>query len=169
MNETDTNYVVLMRLDGANLFAIWTSSPSKPDSLFTSNQQQLRDFSSRGDLDSFADDNEISIQPDDSPLYDFDAIKNWTAALRRTEIDCVSFLDAWNLLVDIEASLGSELEEPDGSRTVYEKLFWGNNLPAVTPEGEHYEPEWSEEEAKIMAKVFQSGIETLQNGIAIAA
>jgi len=32
------------------------------------------------------------------------------------------------------------------TQKIYNKLFWGSNLPAVTPKGRYYEPIWPRRE-----------------------
>jgi hypothetical protein len=42
---------------------------------------------------------------------------------------------------------------------IYDKLFWGNNLPLITPEGERYLPEWSADEVQSLAQILASGLD----------
>src|SRR5262249_49752162 len=48
---------------------------------------------------------------------------------------------------------------------IYNKLFLANNLPAVTPPGEHYGPEWMQEEIEAMARVYRLGLAELRASI----
>jgi hypothetical protein len=41
------------------------------------------------------------------------------------------------------------------AQTIYEKVFYANNLPTITPSGEHYEPEWSGWELEEMSRIFR--------------
>jgi hypothetical protein len=41
---------------------------------------------------------------------------------------------------------------------IYDMLFCANNLPAVTPPGEHYKPEWVQEEIEAMARIYRLGL-----------
>jgi hypothetical protein len=45
---------------------------------------------------------------------------------------------------------------------IYEKLFYGNNLPSITPIGEHYIPSWSNDELIEMRLVFMAGLDHLK-------
>jgi len=49
---------------------------------------------------------------------------------------------------------------------VYEKLFWGNNLPAVTPKGFHFDPEWSPDEIAGLATVLRAGLKLFKSRLA---
>ena len=51
-----------------------------------------------------------------------------------------------------EADLGECVQR------VYDKLFFGNNLPAMTPPGEHYDPTWSDAEIRILCSVIAAGL-----------
>jgi hypothetical protein len=82
-------------------------------------------------------------------------------------VDCVEALAAWNLFSDVALSIhgaGRAFEELDKqSRAIYEKLFWGNNLPSLTPEGCHFDPEWSSDEITVLATVLRAGLEMFRS------
>ncbi|MGV8849384.1 MAG: hypothetical protein ACOH16_07545 [Propionibacteriaceae bacterium] len=61
--------------------------------------------------------------------------------MSRDEIDEV--ITAWNALDDLTAALGTRLDfEGSLASAAYDKLFWGLNLPAVTPVGNWFTPQW---------------------------
>ena len=76
-----------------------------------------------------------------------------------------SFLAVWNLFGGIARSspdAGASFRAQDGHLgALYEKLFWGNNLPAITPEGEHVTPEWSSAEVTSLGRVLREGLDLL--------
>lgn len=127
-----------------------------------SSTNQLAAFENIGELMDFAEERGLTIQPEKPPIYDFDALKSWTKTLDIEKIECESFLNAWNMLGDIEKTFGRTLKEPEGSNAVYDKLFYGNNVPSITPEGKCYIPEWTTSEAFILASVFRAGLRTLR-------
>ena len=77
--------------------------------------------------------------------------------------DCNKILAAWNLFGDVATSLGEPgavFRRMDSQfRAIYNKLFWGNNLPSVTPEGSRDIPEWSSDELDSLVKIMISGLE----------
>ena len=102
--------------------------------------------------------------------YDFDRIRSWCASPDVATVDCSAFLDAWNFLDDL-AGLHTEADSPyvrmsREAVTVYDKLFWSNNLPAVTPVGEQYTPAWSSEELLTIRDVFEAGLYALEGELA---
>lgn len=98
--------------------------------------------------------------------YDFDRIRAWCAAPGPpAEVDCRALLDAWNFLDDLTGlHAGADTPHTRLSRAaagVYDKLFWGSNLPAVTPPGERFESSWSPKELAAIREVFESGLGVL--------
>lgn len=88
--------------------------------------------------------------------------KFWTALsnLRENRASskktCKNLLDGWNFIeiMGLTFKLSSEMKKLK-SKTLskaYEKLFYGNNLPAVTPEGKSYSPLWTKREMKALRK-----------------
>ena len=72
-------------------------------------------------------------------------------------------LNAWNLLADIAFSIGFDLDDHgDAAFRVYEKLFAGTNLPAMTPPGRAYEPAWDADEAILLARILGDGLKQLR-------
>ncbi|MCB0197043.1 MAG: hypothetical protein KDJ65_34160 [Anaerolineae bacterium] len=159
MNDADQYFAVCFQIKHAEYFLIWVSSDT--DRLVLSPKNLLMAFANIGELNAFAAKNDLIIHSEKPPIYDFDTLADWIRAPNINNIDCETFLNAWNMLGDIEKSFERKLKEPNGSNTVYDKLFYGNNLLSITPEGEHYIPEWSDDEVTIMVSVFRSGLETL--------
>jgi hypothetical protein len=98
--------------------------------------------------------------------YDFDRIRAWCAAPEAAQVDCKSFLDAWNFFDDL-AGLHGGADTPytrlsRAEAGCYDKLFWGNNLPAVTPTGERFIPSWNPSELDGLARVMGAGLELVQ-------
>lgn len=71
---------------------------------------------------------------------------------------CTKLLNAWNLFGDVARSVGASLDDsgPEASKC-YDKLFYGSNLESITPAGEHYSPEFTDEERLLIAGVFNRG------------
>ena len=84
---------------------------------------------------------------------------------------CKCILDAWNFFEDLLNTFQAkdkflELKTPSMNK-FYQKIFWGNNLAAVTPKGEHYNPVFTEDEIiefqEVMAKVWDFLLPEFQN------
>jgi hypothetical protein len=103
-----------------------------------------------------------TIEDEKPILYDLDFIAAWVA-VPVEPVDCVQVLNAWNLFTDISASVHSPRNSAfetlkSRSRVLYDKIFWGNNLPAVTPIGEHFVPSWSQSELRSIAEILAAGL-----------
>jgi hypothetical protein len=67
-------------------------------------------------------------------------------------------LSIWNLAGDVARSVEKPFEDRGGDLdAIYNKVFFGNNLPAMTPLGEHYEPDWDDEELALTPPHHRSG------------
>jgi hypothetical protein len=64
----------------------------------------------------------------------------------------------------VAASTNREFEPADATG-VYEKLFGANNLPAVTPPGERFSPEWSPDELELLANVLKGGLTVFRQAV----
>jgi len=99
-------------------------------------------------------------------IHDLDWVAGWRIA-HGTEIKCVQALDAWNLFRDVAASVqakGAEFAKLDRNEPlIYDKLFWGNNLPAMTPEGQSYVPQWTLQETQLLAAVLSAGLDLFES------
>lgn len=71
--------------------------------------------------------------------------------------DMSAVLDAWNSLSEVMAGLSAPMAfNGKLQNKVYEKLFWGLNLPSVTPPGESYHPTWTRRERRKMFKILDA-------------
>jgi hypothetical protein len=85
-------------------------------------------------------------------------------------VDCNGVLDGWNTLIDVAESVpfGTEvfLQHKRKHFAIYEKLFYGCNLPKITPEGQEYFPVWCQPEVAAMRHLFDCGLTMLRRGMA---
>lgn len=83
-------------------------------------------------------------------LHDLDSVESRCRASGRLVIDSDDFLTAWNLFIDVAHSVGEAgscfLASDSVMGHQYQKLFFGSNLPSMTPPGEHYTPTWTDDE-----------------------
>lgn len=82
----------------------------------------------------------------------------WLLELPASDEICTELLNAWNLFNDIARSVGASLDDsgPEASKC-YDKLFYGTNLESITPVGEHYSPEFTDEERLLVAEILNRG------------
>ena len=160
-------FPLLYRWHGEQRFLLWRSEDT--DSVVVNAKGYVCSFSSFCDLNRFTDANKLQAEQNELILHDLDAIETWLRGKQST-VDCVETLKAWNLLCDIANSMESPLKEPfkklDSEMRdlydVYDKLFWGNNFPAMTPPGERFVPTWSAEELEALAALLSAGLAMLR-------
>jgi hypothetical protein len=159
-------YLCKLIFHGKSRFVIWYDSDR--DGVLLDCDGKITAFGTRARTLAFAKKNGLSIAPEPVTVYDFDAIAAWCAQPHPSRINCENFLDAWNMFTDVAASIGrnSLFAAADKRlKSIYDKLFFGNNLPSITPAGRSYEPEWDETEVEAIAKLFTAGLQDLNGSM----
>ena len=160
-----TYYSYRYRLAGADAYLIWFTDDSddgtEPDGVLLDGDGLIVTFRHMDNLQDHAASHGLTVVPKTNaePL-DLDIVEQWLATARKTNVDCETFLNAWNLFSDLATTTQGRTAHIDGQREgrIYDKLFWGNNLPALTPPGKHYEPIWSKSEVGRMRNVLTTGM-----------
>lgn len=91
--------------------------------------------------------------------YDFSELERFIHSHDKY-FNCKLILDFWNIFNDIVYSFGEKIPDERTKRSdrCYNKLFWGNNLPAVTPDGCEYEPVFTRKERKNIRRILSYGM-----------
>ena len=141
------------RLDARDAYLIWFDG--EPDGVVVDADGKVPCFLNNEDLSRYAASLNLSVKTEEPILHDLDFVASWLKTENDVTVDCDIFLAAWNLFDDVSHSVGGSFDTNRKlTAKIYDKLFWGNNIPAVTPEGEHYEPTWTKRELKIMREVL---------------
>jgi hypothetical protein len=151
-------YGIRCRLDGIDWYLVWYSNDA--DGVLVAGDGAILSFRSRSGLETYAARLGFEFEAEEPALYDLDGIDRWIEDPRESEIDSKLFLETWNLFDDVASSIENRLFEwiSREADVVYDKLFWGNNLPAVTPPGQRYDPIWSDDEVETLRKILGDGI-----------
>ena len=154
---TPSYYRLWYRLDHADGYLIWFSNAT--DGVVTQPDGTVPSFRDQEAVQTYASSQHLTLDEMEPLLHDLDSIVAWLGRSRPAELDCATFLTAWNLFGDLSASVKGDFDS-DRTRTqhVYEKLFWGTNLPSVTPPGKHYTPLWNDEELRVMREILTNGL-----------
>ena len=160
-----TFYRCKYRLNQINAFLIWFSN--EKDGVATDSAGAVISFASERLIKQFASRKKWKVQSEKLAFYDFDSVLSWVASNGKGPIECNLFLNVWNLLGDISHSVGGDFN-PNLKQTkkLYDKLFWGCNLPAVTPVGRKFKPDWPKVERRLLCSVLSSGIELFRSHLA---
>ncbi len=154
-------YKIQYRLEGAEAYLLWFTN--EQDGVITTPEGRMPSFSTEAALVAYAKRNGVSVSGEAATLHDFDALQAWADDPRPDTVDCSNLLSAWNLFSDVARSMPSEAQafarKDKGLTSLYNKLFWGNNLPAVTPNGHRFDPKWSTDELVRLAEVIAAGLQ----------
>ena len=164
-------YPLWYRLDGVNRYLIWISREEVSedlDGVWLDSNGVIPVFRSMNALLAYAQNQQITFENGELNLHNLDVVKRWLKVKRSkvqgpTSIDCVAFLGAWNFFADVSRSLGGGFDaDRERTQKIYSKIFYGNNLPAITPEGEHYIPRWSNREKRVIREIMAQGLALLR-------
>jgi type I restriction-modification system DNA methylase subunit len=144
-------------LDDREAYLIWIGNDQ--DSVMTTNNGKVICYLNSEALLEDANVSGLVIEPELPTLLNLDRLSTWLQKKDAQAVDCEMFLKAWNLFQDVATSI-NEAFDTDRKITnkIYEKLFFGNNLPAITPKGKKYQPTWTMQELKAIRKVMSNGL-----------
>ncbi len=152
------------RLDGRGLFFVWLGGRRTPDRVAATKSGRIRGFVSEHEARTFA--KAASEHVDKKVIrYDFDRVALWCNTGTTKDVDCNFVNDAWNFFIDVRAvgACASFDRAHRKANKCYDKVFWGLNLPAMTPKGRSYEPVWRTAEIKLMKDVLRAGLDNLRS------
>jgi hypothetical protein len=157
------HYMVKFTWRSASHFIIWYTNSD--DGVIIDDRKPVV-FSNTNDCRQFAHQSGIAILEESSNRYDFDSISNWVSSPQLDLIEPQHFLDAWNLVDDIVSSLHNDINYDavkDEERNLYDKLFWANNLPTITPDDSEYVPIWTSEEINALVHSLSRGLKIIES------
>jgi hypothetical protein len=157
-------YILWYRLGGVDSYLIWYSN--EEDGVFVDEGGAVPNFTDANALLKYADGRGISVDTEEPNLLNLDVLETWLKERDARLVDPNSFNGAWNLFADVSRSINGGFDTDHAlTRKIYDKLFWGCNLPAVTPAGEQYHPAWTRRELKIMRDVLSSGLQMFRSSV----
>lgn len=161
-------YACWYRLDRQDGYLLWFDRKGDEpwDGVYVDGQGRVPALSTRARLRVFAASLGIGVVDEEPLMHDLDALETWLVNPMSDSIDCDVLLTAWNIFGDLAHSLRAPFDsEPDATIDLYQKLVWGNNLPALTPPGEHYVPSWDENEAARLAALLSGGLQIFRSAV----
>ena len=161
--EDRQHYLCVFLMSQKKCWVIWYNG--EIDGLVVNASGKVMCFSTPELARAYANRHAIELEDKPPAQYDFDRLERWTRRRAALHIDCVEFLNAWNMLSDVLASTGGSPRfsaQDSRMNQIYEKLFYGNNLPSVTPRGRRYVPRWSSQEMGSLAQLLRVGIHELR-------
>ena len=145
-----TYYVIRITLNRKRFFMLWNCE-YEPVFLVNENGKPIF-FGSLAELNAFAEKNDIKLD-EEITEYNLDDI-----TVTAETLDCNEVIQKWNIMSDLALSIGAEFSGEDKRfNSIYDKLFYGCNLPAMN----HplYTPGWNAEEIAEINRILAEGAE----------
>ncbi len=162
-------YELWYRLKGRDACLIALSADQ--DGLVFDESGVILSFSSSTDLRAYAEKANIQLvkfetEPSALDPVNLDTLEVWLRQSNSRAVECQTLLSAWNLFWDASTSLHLRFDsrhlEPN---SLYDKLFWGCNLPSMTPDGEVFHPTWSSTELETIRSILGEGLAMFRSHI----
>jgi len=154
MND-QSGYVVAWHIFDRKRYMIWFNGLSERDWFMKIPQTSaLLISTTRAELRRKAIKHNITISRQAAQKIDMDRTFRLLEKLRPCEFipkrTSEIFLETWNALDDLAHSIGDttfeRISRAKYNDKLYQKIFYANELPAVTPKGEHYKAVLSKSE-----------------------
>jgi hypothetical protein len=161
---SETWYPLALKVGGRTLFLLWVSDDWALNRVLAC-AGRVVSFSDEESAREYALAENLTLAPkEELRLHDLDSAVSWLEA--DTEPDCRLLLAIWNLAGDVARSVNEPFEDRgEVLDDVYNKLFFGNNLPSMTPAGEQYHPEWTEEELRLLRATIQIAVDLIHSRV----
>jgi hypothetical protein len=151
-------YACRYRFAEEDAYVLWFTNDQ--DGVWVDVNGQVVSFRTLAALQRYATAHAITIESAAPPFYNLDAVVSWLRHDSYPPIDCELLLTTWNLFRDVATSVNRPFDvDHERTQSVYEKLFYGNNLPSITPTGASYEPQWTEDEIMLLREIFTDGLQ----------
>ena len=146
----DEYYIIKITLRQREFFLLWNCD-CEPVFLTDANSRAVF-FAGMDELNAFAESNGIGLS-EEITEYDLDDI-----TVTAETLDCNEVNTKWNIISDFALTNGAEFSGEDKRyNDIYNKLFYGCNLPAM--KHPHYTPEWSADEIAVINRILAEGTE----------
>lgn len=168
-------YVCVARVRGRTVYFLWHSDPDspEPDGVLLDGESRIPAFATEAAARSYTAAQGLAVAAEPPSEYDLDRVAAWCDEPTQTALDCAVLLDTWNLYTDLGPVLGGAtnifVHSEQRANALYEKLFLGNNLPSMTPAGEHYTPTWTTPELLHLSRILRLGFEEFAGRLRVAA
>ncbi len=153
----------LFRINQQDWHCLWYSNAFQ--GIHLDDQGMIIAFGSRDELLSYASEHSILLETSESTPIDLDAIQFWLANPTAKTINPPNVLNAWNLFGDLRSAIEQRNTDPVDVQylRVYDKVFWANNLPSMTPEGKQYVPRWTSRDISDLSAALSPALKLFES------
>lgn len=158
-------YICWYRLNQKDAYLIWFST-DESDGVYIDENGIVPSFEDLKNLRNYGEKLGISVDIEKPNLHNLDLVENWLSDNKPEIVDYNPFLEVWNLFDDISISTNGNFDSDRKlTKKIYNKIFWGCNISAVTPEGKSYEPIWTKKELKIIHETLSFGFQMFKEKV----
>lgn len=161
MKKVMQYYIVVFVMKGRKYFTIWYTDDK--DGFVLNSEGRIEIFKTEIDVREFLQKKQM--KPGEKVTF-FDCDELGT--MNYEHIDCSKVLDFWNIITDISYSVNEDFigrTKSEEILNIYDKLFYGCNLPASNRMDEKYVPEWSAKEQMMISNVINDGLRIIEKTI----
>lgn len=153
-------------------FALWIEGDSAQDYLLKDSKGRILISKTRADLiKQSAKILRGKWSFEKTVSYDFNkfrsALKSLKAGRYSRTTTCQTLNSGWNLIEDMLSTVGalesSDLYQNRRLKKMYGKIFYGCNLPAITPKNKSYHPIWLASETAALKHALLNAFLSLEN------
>lgn len=155
-------YAVTFKFKNICRYTLWYCD--EKDGFFVENKK-IKIFDSIDDIQDFVYNENLNFKKEKNEQVTIYNIDELIIQKDRDVIDCDLILNFWNIVLDMSYSLkiffigNQRIEYID---KIYDKLFFGCNLPAIKIDSrKEYHPKWEDEEIWLLSKIIDDIIEIL--------
>ncbi len=155
-------YLVKFLIQGTEKYTLWYTEESDG---FLKNQDEdtIAVFSSRDAASVFAS-RQGNYLDGNMTVINCDTVLHCITG----SVMCNEVLNFWNIVSDIAATLGILFSGDDNEAQIaklYDKLFYGCNLPSYVRDRPAYVPVWSKEERKLLTEIVKEGLDIVKRAV----
>lgn len=152
-------YPCVVRLDGRDWVAAWDADS---DTHFFLEDGRVPFFPDQESLGRWLAQRHLVLKDDSPSPADLDQARQFARRREKGLIDCPELLHVFNVCDDVALTTHSEATWDSGKfGEVYDKLFYGCNLPSVNRSGRLWRPRWTQEEVDLLADSVVRAMELL--------
>lgn len=153
-------FITVLVFQDARYNTLWYTSDEDG---FVLDENKIRVFASESDAEEFAYKNNLELDSEKVEIICSESVLSDV-----NKIDCNLLLTFWNIVTDAAKTLNIEFignSRDECTEGIYNKLFYGSNLPAVKKDGGDYIPCWNRKEKKLIMRIVKDGLEILQKNL----
>lgn len=155
-------YIVIFIFKGSRYITLWYMS-DRDGFLLNKEGNKIKTFNSEIEVKEYVRKNMLDLQNGITEVF-----CDETELLNDNNVKCDLFLTFWNIMSDVASSLNINFKGDDEDKeikSIYNKLFYGCNLPAVKNDGDNFQPKWNHKERNLITVILKDSYNILTKSL----